>query len=532
MLNKLAMGEANQLSSRMRDTIVSIAANIDKTMANRVSCIDLATAENWLIRPELQEIYQAAISSGISSKNLSYPDSLAGDLELRESLALLFTRYFSPHRPVQASQVVATPGATHCLDALLTTICNEGDSILVPVPYWSGFALHFHLRARVNIVPVRLEWDPAAGPLDETSRPLERSLLGALEAAFAGVEDKSTVKALVVTNPNNPLGQCYPACVLRECLQFCRERDMHYVSDELYALSHFGAGHAGVKGHAFVSALALVGPSRSGLGNRSEVPPGRKKRTRMENDEDEDGRDMKVGPAGKRRRIGQLGGNDEAHMVDVCSPLVNGTEAEDDENSNGIMVSRGRDGEVVKLKASDEADEEDDDMDTAKVHVIWSTSKDLCSSGLRMAALVSQAPRSALILKSVALLSGMHLSSLSALATRRLLQSSRFPGLLSQLSSRLARAHEMAATRFRRWGVPFIVADAGPFVMVRLGAGRDEAGILRRLAQVGVMVAPGRTFGGSGWCEGDGGFWARVTVAVPPETLWDGLQTMEFALGF
>lgn len=125
----------------------------------------------------------------------------------------------------------------------------------------------------------------------------------------------------------------------------------------------------------------------------------------------------------------------------------------------------------------------------------------------------------------------MHLSSLSSLATLRLLRSARLPELLLQLSSRLSRAHEMAAARFRRWGTQFFTVDAGPFVMVRLGERQKEGEILEKLARVGVMVAPGGSFGGPGWCDGDGGFWARITVAVLPETLWDGLQQMEWALG-
>jgi len=90
----------------------------------------------------------------------------------------------------------------------------------------------------------------------------------------------------------------------------------------------------------------------------------------------------------------------------------------------------------------------------------------------------------------------------------------------------------MAAARFRRWGTPFITPDSGPFVLVRLGRKKDESDILRKLKEVGVMVAPGGSFGGSSWCDADGGFWARLTVAVPREIFWDGLQKIKLALGF
>lgn len=72
-----------------------------------------------------------------STQTLSYPTSILGDDDLRASLAEFFGAYFRPRVDVTSSHIVATPGATHCMDALLTSICDSGDSVLVPVPYWS-----------------------------------------------------------------------------------------------------------------------------------------------------------------------------------------------------------------------------------------------------------------------------------------------------------------------------------------------------------------------------------------------------------
>lgn len=125
----------------------------------------------------------------------------------------------------------------------------------------------------------------------------------------------------------------------------------------------------------------------------------------------------------------------------------------------------------------------------------------------------------------------MHVSSLSSLATTHLLRSPAFPGLVGTLSRRLSHAHAVAYARFRRWGVPFFQADAGPFVVVRLGSRDAAADVMARLRSAQVNVAEARNFGG-GWCDGDDGFWVRLTVAVPPAVLWDGLNQIGFALGF
>lgn len=86
---------------------------------------------------------------------------------------------------------------------------------------------------------------------DET---FSSKLLPALEDALA----KATVpvKALVFTNPHNPLAQCYPRTVLEDCLRFCEQHNLHFISDEVYALSTIEPGMSGQGLSPFVSILS------------------------------------------------------------------------------------------------------------------------------------------------------------------------------------------------------------------------------------------------------------------------------------
>lgn len=47
------------------------------------------------------------------------------------------------------------------------------------------------------------------------------------------------IKGLVLTNPHNPFGQCYPKNVIEECIKFCHKRGIHFISDEVYGVSAF-----------------------------------------------------------------------------------------------------------------------------------------------------------------------------------------------------------------------------------------------------------------------------------------------------
>lgn len=70
--------------------------------------------------------------------------------------------------------------------------------------------------------------------LDET---FTSSLIPALSKAFD--ESNITVKGVLLTNPGNPIGQRYPRSVIEACVKFCQERNIHFISDELYALSEY-----------------------------------------------------------------------------------------------------------------------------------------------------------------------------------------------------------------------------------------------------------------------------------------------------
>lgn len=53
------------------------------------------------------------------------------------------------------------------------------------------------------------------------------------------------IRALVLTNPGNPLGQCYNADTLLRCARFCQDRELHLICDEIYALSYFAGSDSG-----------------------------------------------------------------------------------------------------------------------------------------------------------------------------------------------------------------------------------------------------------------------------------------------
>ena len=84
----------------------------------------------------------------------------------------------------------------------------------------------------------------------------KEELLTALETAIEGVSASNPVKALLLTNPHNPLGICYPKWLIEDILRFCSSHNIHLISDEVYAMSTFDNGET-AESEPFVSVLSL-----------------------------------------------------------------------------------------------------------------------------------------------------------------------------------------------------------------------------------------------------------------------------------
>lgn len=62
--------------------------------------------------------------------------------------------------------------------------------------------------------------------------------IAALDAGFEAAKSRGrSIKALVICNPHNPLGRCYPRETLIMLLRLCSSKGIHLISDEIYALS-------------------------------------------------------------------------------------------------------------------------------------------------------------------------------------------------------------------------------------------------------------------------------------------------------
>ncbi|MDQ1433229.1 MAG: aspartate aminotransferase [Actinomycetota bacterium] len=152
--------------------------------------------------------------------------------ELREAIAFKTKR--DSGVDCSAAQVVVTNGGKHAVYNTFQVLCNEGDEILLPAPYWTSYPEEITLAGGV---PVVLPTSEAQG---------FRVTIEQLEAALT-----PRTKALLFVSPSNPTGAVYPPDEVEAIGRWAVERGIWVVTDEIYE-------HLTYDGHVFSSMPGLV----------------------------------------------------------------------------------------------------------------------------------------------------------------------------------------------------------------------------------------------------------------------------------
>src|SRR5690606_13733457 len=96
-------------------------------------------------------------------------------------------------------------------------ILNEGDEVIIPIPYWVSYPERVKLAGGV---PVYIE----------SSR--EQNFKITAEQLKQAITDKT--KAIIIHSPSNPSGMVYSREELEELAQVAIEHNILIVSDEIY----------------------------------------------------------------------------------------------------------------------------------------------------------------------------------------------------------------------------------------------------------------------------------------------------------
>jgi 1-aminocyclopropane-1-carboxylate synthase len=144
----------------------------------------------------------------------------------RKYLARFLERTFFK-RPLDIKNIVVANGAAPILNMVAYTFCDPGEAVIIPSPYYAGFDWDLCAISNVRRIPAHLR----------SSENFAINIQVFQEALDSATKQGISVKAVVLASPNNPLGLVYPKQQLIDLYNWTKQRRLHLVVDEIYALS-------------------------------------------------------------------------------------------------------------------------------------------------------------------------------------------------------------------------------------------------------------------------------------------------------
>jgi aspartate aminotransferase len=228
------------ISERARNAAPSptlaIIAKAKALQAQGVDVIGFGAGEPDFDTPD--HIKAAAIAA-LNAGQTKYTPS-AGTPALREAVCGKLQRENGlSYKP---SQIIVSAGAKHSLYNLFQAILDEGDEVIVPVPYWVSYPEQVKLA---DGVPVLVD------------APESNGFRVTAEAIAAAITSKT--KAIVLNSPSNPSGAVVEVEELKKIAALAVEKNVLVISDEIYEHLTYGLDHVSIASFGpEIQALTLV----------------------------------------------------------------------------------------------------------------------------------------------------------------------------------------------------------------------------------------------------------------------------------
>ncbi|XP_057291930.1 1-aminocyclopropane-1-carboxylate synthase-like protein 1 [Hydractinia symbiolongicarpus] len=223
---------ACNLKSFLVDALEICRANAYDARDNPRGIINLGTAENKIIYDIIGEKLSEVDMKQIPEKYSHYCNFCGND-EFRDKLASMFNHYMKPKLTIKRENLFVTNGGGPAVECLGIAFCDKHEGFLTPAPYYGAFYNDLRQRSETIIYPAQLSSKSiGSGSYNMTTQDLEFALEEAKQNGVA-------IKALLITNPYNPLGTIFSLKELEAYAQFCLKHNIHFICDEIYYFSVF-----------------------------------------------------------------------------------------------------------------------------------------------------------------------------------------------------------------------------------------------------------------------------------------------------
>ncbi|KAF5009672.1 hypothetical protein FDECE_4118 [Fusarium decemcellulare] len=216
--------EAEESSKGM--VLWEVIPNLFDQETNPDGIVSLGVAENTLMHNVLRKHIHDNLA--LSNPAFTYGDGTTGTKRVKAAVSKFLNKQLKPFRPIEPAHISMTNGCSAAIEHLSWALANPGDAVLLGQPYYGTFVPDLTYRFGAKLLPV---------PFDEVD-PLEEDAVEKYEKVIIDAQAKGLrVAGLVISHPHNPLGRCYSRSVLISLMKLCQKYQVHFISDEIYALS-------------------------------------------------------------------------------------------------------------------------------------------------------------------------------------------------------------------------------------------------------------------------------------------------------
>jgi aspartate aminotransferase len=189
----------------------AFAARARKMRSEGIDVVSLTAGEPDFPTPQL--IKDAAIKA--INENFTKYTSNQGIPELLHAITHKFQN--DNNLKFETSQILVSCGAKHSVYNALQALCDEGDEVIVPAPYWVSYPEMVKL---VDATPVIVQTSED-NHFKMTPAQLRRAIT------------KKT-KALILCSPSNPTGAVYTPEEVFQIAEVVAKTGIYVISDEIY----------------------------------------------------------------------------------------------------------------------------------------------------------------------------------------------------------------------------------------------------------------------------------------------------------
>lgn len=151
----------------------------------------------------------------------------SGTVELKKAIVRKFKRENNLEYGVE--NIVVSNGAKHSLVNTFMAICNPGDEVIIPAPFWVSYPEMVKIADGVPVIINTVEENGFKLTAEE------------FEAAIT-----SKTKAVVLNSPSNPTGMIYTEDELRKIAEIAVKNNIYVVSDEIYEHLIYDGEHVSI----------------------------------------------------------------------------------------------------------------------------------------------------------------------------------------------------------------------------------------------------------------------------------------------